>query len=97
MMQAPTDHPSLLRIARKLVWWKSPRQALADPVDLACRVMTLGTWDDVLTARQLLGDQLFRQALAQPTPGVFDRRSWRYWHLFFGHTHVPALPQRNLP
>ena len=96
-MQVSADNPSLRAIARKLVWWKSPAQALADPLDLACRVMTLGAWDDVLIARRELGDQQFRRALQRPTPGVFDRRSWRYWHLVFGHTPVPPLPQRKLP
>jgi hypothetical protein len=88
--------PSLKRIAKKLVWWEPPGKALADPSRLACQVMVLGTWDDALQARNALGDDLFRRALQHAPPGVFDARSWNYWHLMFGMTPVPPLPKRRL-
>ena len=56
-------------------------EALADPYRLACQIMTLGTWDDVLLARAELTDDLFKAALRQAPPGVMDARSWNYWHL----------------
>lgn len=87
---------ALQRIAQKLIWWQSPEAALADPLRLACQVMTFGTWDDVLTARAELGDELFRRALQHAPPGLFDARSWNYWHLVFGTAPVPPLPTRNL-
>lgn len=83
-------------VAAKLVWWKAPEEALSDPIDFACRVMTLGTWDDIVLVRQELGDELLKQALRQPRPGIFDARSWRYWHLVFDITPEPPLPKRNL-
>ena len=83
--------------AVKLLWWKTEEEALADPCRLAGQIMTLGTWDDVLLARAELGDECFRAALVQSPPGVFDARSWNYWHLVYGIVPVPPLPARRLP
>jgi len=88
--------PSLKRIAQKLLWWQPPEVSLATPLRLACQVMVWGTWEDVLQARAILGDELFRRALQQAPPGIFDARSWNYWHLVFGITPVPPLPTRKL-
>ena len=84
-------------IARKLLWWKTEEEALADRGRLVCQIMTLGSWDDVLLAREELGDETFKKALRNAPPGVIDRRSWNYWHLVFGITPVPPLPRRRLP
>lgn len=84
----------LREIARKLVWWKSPEQAIEDPIDLACRVMTYGTWDDVLVVQDVLGEDLFREALRRAPAGIFDQRSWRYWHLRLKSMPIPPLPKR---
>jgi hypothetical protein len=87
----------LRALTAKLLWWKTEEEALADPIRLACQVMTLGTWDDVLQAQLELGDVVFRTALVQAPPGVFDARSWNYWHLVYGLVPVPPLPVRRLP
>lgn len=87
----------LRAIAGKLLWWKTEEEALADPYRLACQIMTLGTWDDVLLARAELTDELFKAALRQAPPGVMDARSWNYWHLVFEMVPVPPLPVRRLP
>ena len=84
-------------VAGKLLWWKTEEEALADPWRLASQIMTLGSWDDVLLARAELTDKVFQTALAQPPAGVFDARSWNYWHLVFGVVPVPPLPVRRLP
>jgi len=90
------DTPALREIAQKLVWWQPVETTLAQPTRLACQVMALGTWDDVLMARAALGDALFRRALQHAPPQVFDARSWNYWHLTFHITPVPPLPKRSL-
>jgi hypothetical protein len=99
MNVAPLHQASapLRAIAGKLLWWKTEEEALADPIRLVCQIMTLGTWSDVLLARPELGDEAFQAALGQAPPGVFDARSWNYWHLVFGLIPVPPLPARRLP
>jgi len=93
----PRAHLAELRqIAQKLVWWKSETDALEDPIRFVSQVMTLGTWKDVELVRATLGDEVFLAALQNPPPGVFDARSWNYWHLVFGISPIPDLPVRAL-
>jgi hypothetical protein len=87
----------LRAIAGKLLWWKTEGEALADPCRLACQIMTLGTWNEVLLARAEMTDDVFKASLAQAPAGVFDARSWNYWHLVFGIVPVPPLPVRRIP
>ena len=94
--KAASQPEVLIRIAQKLFWWKSPADALDDPIRFAAQVMTLGTWEDVQTSRTTLGDEVFRQVLSTPPPGVFDERSWAYWHHVFGIHRVPELSRRKL-
>ena len=89
--------PALETVAQRLFWWKPPAEALADPRRFAAQVMALGNWEDVQLARSALGEACLRETLSHPPPGVFDERSWAYWHAVFGITPVPPLPRRSLP
>jgi hypothetical protein len=85
----------LEKIARKLFWWKSPEAALDSPRRFLAQVMTLGGWDDVKAVERIFGKEAFRKVLDDAPPGVFDARSWHYWHAVF-HLPVPPLPSRRL-
>ena len=78
-------------IARKLFWWQSPEVSLANTPRFLAQVMTFGTWDEVKQAEVAFGVDAFRDALANAPAGVFDLRSWSYWHAVFG------LPEADLP
>tara|TARA_B100001013_G_scaffold325400_1_gene237406 strand:+ start:522 stop:788 length:267 start_codon:yes stop_codon:yes gene_type:complete len=82
-----------MRIARELFWWKS----LENEIRFACQVITLGTWDYVLLAREDLGDEFFKSALENTPLGVVDTRSWNYWHLVYEISPVPPSPVRSFP
>ena len=86
---------TLREIARKLFWWQSPAESLDDRIRFVCQVMTLGSWRDVLAVREQFGDELFQKALRRAPAGIFDARSWNYWHLVFNMTPVPPLPTRT--
>lgn len=86
----------LERIAKRVVWWKSPTEALADRNDFLCRVMVFGTWDDAVQIVAVFGEEALRQALRHPSTGVFDPASWHYWHYRLGYTQIPELPKRNI-
>jgi len=58
-------------------------------------VMTFGDWDDVALTVKLLGDSCFRQVLAFAPAGVFDIKSWTFWHHHY-RMDVPPLPSRRL-
>lgn len=98
------DHPiglrqteELLGIARRLLWWLPPEEALERPVRFLAQVMMMGTWDDVQCVLGEVGAEEFRRVLLDAPPGVFDQRSWHYWHHVFGIEPVPPLPRRKLP
>jgi hypothetical protein len=92
-----TSHPELYAIAERVFWWLTPEQALQDPLRFAAQVMTFANWDEAQATLAALGESTFREVLRNPPAGVFDARSWNYWHLRFGISPVPALPKRKLP
>lgn len=87
----------LEHVAKRLFWWQSPSDALSDPIRFLAQVMTYGTVEDVLTVRQHFSESFFREVLVNPPAGVFDPRSWNYWHIAFGIKPVPPLPKRQIP
>lgn len=95
-MVVPTTHSEepLREVARRLIWWQDANASLAQPERLIAQVMTLGTWEDVELIREVYGEDALRAVLATPPPGVFDARSWSYWHVRFGWRQIPPLPRR---
>jgi hypothetical protein len=87
----------LEQVAKRLFWWKSPAEALSDPIRFLAQVMTYGMVEDILAAKRHFSDDAFREVLAKPPSGVFDPRSWSYWHLVFGISPAPPLPTRQIP
>jgi hypothetical protein len=86
----------LEKVASRLFWWKSPEEALADQNRFLAQVMTYGTIEDLAIARRYFPESAFREVLANPPAGVFDPRSWSYWHLRFGLEPPVDLPRRKL-
>ena len=87
--------PALLTVAQRVVWFKDPADALADPVHFLAHVMTYGMVEDLRALQGIVGPNEFREVLNQAPPGIFDARSWAYWHLKCGRTSVPPLPVRR--
>ena len=84
-------------LARKYVWWQPPERTLADRRLFLAQVMTLGGMDDVRWLLSRVSEDSLRAVLRDPPPGVFNARSWRYWHLRLGCDPAPELPERPLP
>jgi hypothetical protein len=82
-------------IAKRVAWWKTPTEALADTDDFLCRVMTFGLWTDIKYVAMAFGDDALRRALKRAPAGVFDPPSWHYWHYRLGFEQVPELPKRE--
>jgi hypothetical protein len=57
-------------IAARLVWWKAPQEALADPQGFLAQVMVYGTAADVVATRRHFTDDELRKVLADPPPGL---------------------------
>jgi hypothetical protein len=88
--------PELLNVARRVVWFKDPSDALADPVLFLSHVMTFGTAEDLAALQGIVEPGDMREVLDRAPPGIFDRRSWAYWHLRCGRQPAPPLPERAL-
>ena len=96
MISVPEEaRAALVPIAKRVFWWGTPEEWLNDAVRFAAQVMTFGDWDDTALSIKLLGDSIFRRALEGPPPGVFDIKSWTFWHVRY-HLAVPPLPVRRL-
>lgn len=87
--------PALLTVARRVVWFKEPADALADPVHFLASMMTYGTVEDLRALQEIIGLEDFREVLDHAPPGIFDARSWAYWNLKCGRSPVPPLPVRR--
>jgi hypothetical protein len=85
--------PELLRVARRVVWFEEPSRALDDPLQFLAHVMVFGTVEDLRALHGVVGDDDYREVLEHAPPGIFDARSWAYWHLVCGRPE-PPLPVR---
>jgi hypothetical protein len=89
--------PELLAVARRVVWFKEPEEALADPIHFLAHLMTYGTVEDLAAVRPVVGKPELLEALEQAPPGILDPRSWAYWNLVCGRRPAPPMPERHFP
>ena len=94
-MKALPETQDLLAVAERVVWFKPPREVLAEPIHFLAHVMTYGTLEDVHILNNYIGPDDYREALENAPPGVFDPRSWAYWNLKYGQYPPPPLPVRR--
>jgi hypothetical protein len=86
--------PEIEAIARRVIWFEEPSQAVSDPVRFLAYAMTYGDDADLQIIRQYLSDAELLAALKHAPPGVFDPRSWAYWNLKLGRYPTPPMPAR---
>ncbi|MGH8681366.1 MAG: hypothetical protein ACREVP_07675 [Burkholderiales bacterium] len=95
----PVDR--LLRtMAKKYVWWLSPREAAARPDLVITQVMDIGDYEDACRLEAALGREALARALGRAEAGRLSERSWTYWHYRLGRAaagRVPPRPKRVLP
>jgi hypothetical protein len=87
----------LLNVARHIIRFEPPGRALGDPVRFLAYLMTYGTADEVAVVMRYLDYDDFKEALERAPPGIFDERSWNYWHLMTGRHPPPPMPTRLIP
>ncbi len=85
----------MLAVAERVVWYKTPAAALADPVHFLAHVMTYGTVEDLRAVEVYVGPNEYRETLESAPPGIFDPRSWAYWNLKCGRPPGSPLPMRT--
>jgi hypothetical protein len=96
-MTLATPYPvELLRVAKKVVWYDSSEEALADLPAFLAQVMVYGAATDVETVERFVPAEEFRKVLLCAPAGIFTVEAWRRWHERFGMP-VPPLPRRRFP
>jgi|SRR5579884_1129278 len=90
-------HPELLRIARKVVWFDTPQDALRDLKTFLAQLMVYGSPADVSTVLRYVPDEEFRKVLLDAPAGVFTAEAWERWHRRYGIRPLPPLPRRQFP
>ena len=88
--------PEIEPVARRVMWFEPPAQALADPVRFMAYAASRATHADMKVIRRYVSDQDFREALDHAPPGVIDQRSWAYWNSKLGRFPPPPFPERRL-
>lgn len=84
-------------VARRVIWFEEPEQALSDPVRFLAYAMTYATHQDLRVIRQWVTDDEFREALDRAPPGIIDPRSWAYWNVRYDRYPIPPAPERRFP
>jgi hypothetical protein len=82
-------------VARRIIWFEPPDQALVDPIRFMAYAMTYARHEDMRLIRNYVSDEDIREALDSALPGIIDPRSWAYWHLKMGRYPPPPLPARK--
>lgn len=84
----------VLNVARRVVWFQEPVEALTDPARFLSYVMTYGTVEDLAALQGVVDLDDYREALEHAPPGILDARSWAYWNLRCGRQPAPPMPSR---
>lgn len=88
-------NPETEAIARRVVWFEEPPDALADPVRFVAYAMRHATHEDMRALRHYVSDEDFREVLDKAPPGIIDPRSWAYWNSVMGRYPAPPMPRRT--
>ena len=86
----------LQALARRLVWFEEPAEALSDPVRFMAYAFERATHEDMTLLRRHVTDTEMQHALDAAPPGIIHPRSWAYWNARLGRYPAPPLPRRRL-
>jgi hypothetical protein len=96
MMKTLPLTPDTEALARRLVWFEQPSEALADTPRFVAYAFARATHEDMTLLRKFLDDDDLREALDHAPPGIIDPRSWAYWNSRLGRYPAPPMPVRQL-
>ncbi|MDB5971029.1 MAG: hypothetical protein JWQ90_3479 [Hydrocarboniphaga sp.] len=88
--------PETEAVARRVIWFESPAEALDDPIRFMAYALASATHEDLNVLRRYVSEDDFREVLDQAPPGIIDRRSWAYWNSKMGRYPAPPMPTRKL-
>jgi hypothetical protein len=95
-MKAIPLTPATESLARRLVWFEEPAEALSNTARFVAYALARATHEDMKVLRAFVTDEDLREALDHAPPGIIDPRSWAYWNSKLGRYPVPPMPVRRL-
>ena len=87
------DKQAILQVAKQLIWWLPPEDALLHPKRQITQILEYSTPRSVRVMFEYFSWDEIIDALDNPLPGIFSKKSWNFWHVYFGK-YVPPLPSR---
>ena len=87
--------PDTEALARRLVWFEAPAEALSDTFRFTAYALARATHEDMKLLRSFMSDDDLREALDHAPPGIIDARSWAYWNSRLGRYPAPPMPTRQ--
>jgi len=93
-MNAIPVTPMTLELARRIIWFEPPEQALSDPIRFMAYAMTYARHEDMQEIRRYVSDDDIREAIDHAPAGIIDPRSWAYWNAKMGRYPAPPPPVR---
>jgi len=82
-------------IARRIVWFETPEQAISDPIRFMAYAMKHAPPEDMRVIRRYVSDDDFREAQYHAPSGIIAPRSWPTWNNKMGRYPPPPLPVRR--
>ena len=87
--------PELLAVARRIVWFKDPADALANPLELLAYAMSHCDDADMALLLGHVSLEGVAEVLDHAPPGIIDPPSWAYWNLRVGRSNPGPPPERG--
>ena len=82
-------------LAKRLIWFETPDEAMADPIRFMAYAFARATHEDMKLLRMFLDENDLKEALDRAPPGIIDARSWAYWNICVGRYPAPPMPSRR--
>ncbi|MEO5362619.1 MAG: hypothetical protein H7838_03220 [Magnetococcus sp. DMHC-8] len=87
--------PDTEALARRLVWFEEPEEALSDTGRFVAYALARATHEEMKLLRRFLTEDDLRDALDHAPSGIIDPRSWAYWNAKMGRYPAPPMPTRR--
>jgi hypothetical protein len=83
-------------LARRIIWFEPPEQALADPIRFLAYAFRYANLNDIVLLQASYDRDTLAHALQNAPPGIIDARSWAYWNLILRDlSPPPPMPTRT--
>jgi hypothetical protein len=66
-------------IGRKYLWWEPVDGSRHTDDRILAQAMNLGTFDDVISLEEKIGEARLVSLMKRAQPGWFNDRSWEFW------------------